>query len=409
MRKKKYRSVCILLLTACLFGLGGCNGFEKDPFADATDITLMSFNIRIGEQTEARRTAVVQNIRDVDPDVFGVQEADLDWISYLMKNFRDYSVVGEGGDGGRKGEYTAIFYRTEAYTLLQSGTKWLSLTPNTPSRLEGSSEYKRICTYAKLQDNATGAVFVYLNAHLDYALERDAIAGMQLDIVTEYAKNFEGCPVFIAGDFNQAPDSKTYATVAGAGYADAALVAEETHNVPTFHGYGKSKDPQRIDYCFITEDSIRLSQYDTWDKLADNGGHEGYISDHYAIYVKGRFINTADVTAEHALNSTIFQCGNKLYGDVSFNTHMESGISCRYADDTLTFTVDAGKELVLSGLKTAEQISVYITGEGSVILDGDVSAYAFKTADTVHVTVNGAIFAETTELGSETVVTEKAA
>lgn len=376
----------------------------KDPFENATDVRVMSFNIRVGEQTDVRHEAVLQQIRDVSPDVFGVQEANSPWINYLSAQLTDYTLVGEGRDGGTNGEYAAIYYRTDKYTLIQGGTRWLSLSPDTPSILAGGSQYRRVLTYAKLKDNQTGAIFVHINVHLDYS--SDDIARQQINIVAEYARLFRDYPVFITGDCNQTPDSQMYAYITGAGYLDSALTADSANVVGTFNDYNRREEKHlRLDYCFVSPDNIRLSKYKTCNNRASNAGYHGFISDHYAIYVDAKIINSDKVTDKaEELNQTVFQCGDRIYGDLSFNTYDHEGVICRYDNRVLTLEVGAGHTLELAGITTAEDISLCLTGEGSIAINGDISTYKLQTTDTVTVTVHGAVTAFETTYGANTTV-----
>ncbi len=374
-----------------------------DYFQNATSVRVMSFNIRVGEQTEVRKTAVLENIHAVDADVFGVQEADPSWITYLTKNLTEYTLVGEGRDGGTSGEYAAIFYRTERFNLIQGGTKWLSLTPDKPSILEGGSQYKRVLTYAKLEDKETGEMLVHINAHLDYS--SDEIARQQVNILAEYARIFQDYPIFITGDFNQTPDSNTYQEIVSHGYADSALATVNTDMVGTYNAYKTDETAhKRIDYCFVNEEYVRVDGYEVWNESAENGGHEGFISDHYAVYVDGKIINSSEATTEkEVLNSTIFQCGDRSYGDVSFNLR-ELGGSCTFANNTITLNVPEGETLTLDGFKTATNVSLKIVGGGEVVVNGNIVTNAFTTEDVVKVTVNGKISAKTVHAGLNTTI-----
>ncbi len=397
------RLTCLTFALFCVLCLFCACTPPAEPIKITTDVRVMSFNIRVGEQTDERRIAVVDNIKQIDPDVFGVQEADHAWITYLLEQLPAYTSVGEGRDGGEKGEYAAIFYRADKYELLQGGTKWLSLTPDAPSILDGGSQYRRIMTYAKLQDKQTGGVFVHLNVHLDFA--RDEIARQQANILTEFALNFKEYPVFITGDFNQTPDSMTYQQMLDGGFIDSSELAADCHKVATYNGYvANAESHTKLDHCFVSSGNVEISKYDTWDKPAENGGHNGFISDHYAIYVEGTVTNVGEPSLEtEKLNGVFFQCGDSIYGDASFASH-GMGASCSFADNTLTLTVDKGTTLTLDGIKTGGVVDIRIIGEGSLEIDGNVITNVFETSDSVQVTITGLIVAKEKRLGGNTVL-----
>ena len=58
---------------------------------------------------------------------FGVQEATLTQMKDLEAGLPNYNYVGVGRDDGvTKGEFSAIFYKTNELRVLQEDTFWLS-------------------------------------------------------------------------------------------------------------------------------------------------------------------------------------------------------------------------------------------------------------------------------------------
>ncbi|KAE8375435.1 Endonuclease/exonuclease/phosphatase [Aspergillus bertholletiae] len=74
--------------------------------------------------------------------------------------------VGCGRDGGQKGEYSPILYRAGVWEVEWATTRWLSKTPDTPSR-GWDAAYRRILTYAVLRHRRTGDEVLVMNTHLD--------------------------------------------------------------------------------------------------------------------------------------------------------------------------------------------------------------------------------------------------
>ncbi len=60
--------------------------------------------------------------------------------------------------------YNPIYFKTEKYTLIAQGTKWLTSTPDTPSTIYGANTTKAL-NYVVLEDNSTHQRFVYVNLH----------------------------------------------------------------------------------------------------------------------------------------------------------------------------------------------------------------------------------------------------
>ena len=84
-------------------------------------------------------------------------------VDYLNGNLGElYASVGQGRDGGVDGEYSAIFYNKTKFSVLESGTKWLSDTPDKVSKVPESS-LNRIFTYALLQRSTDNMKIMFAN------------------------------------------------------------------------------------------------------------------------------------------------------------------------------------------------------------------------------------------------------
>ena len=156
--------------------------------ANATDITLATFNIRrAGSEDaekperlwDARKDSVVQVIKDLNADVLGLQEVTEIQLQYLQKHLTDYACVGEGRGkaffGISKSEWTPIFYKKDRYDIIHYTTFWLNGKGGRFWINESSKgKLPRICTMAVLQDKKTRKKFVVFNTHLDneYPLAR---------------------------------------------------------------------------------------------------------------------------------------------------------------------------------------------------------------------------------------------
>ena len=56
---------------------------------------------------------VISLIKEEKPDVLGIQEGLPHQIKYLSNQLDEYSMIGEGRDGGDNGEYSAIYYKNK--------------------------------------------------------------------------------------------------------------------------------------------------------------------------------------------------------------------------------------------------------------------------------------------------------
>lgn len=257
---------------------------EIKATSNSRELTIMTYNVLCDKVSSVRYQNVISDVLAQMPDSVGFQEvtgADNsgNWMQHLKDGLGEYyECVGEQrGDGGKanRGEYSCIFYRKDLYTLKDSGTKWLSDTPDVISKYDESA-YHRIMTWARLERKSDGAEFVHVNTHL--AHESDDIAATKqakvlVDLVSEKFKNI---PVLITGDFNTDTGDKPYNEIVKA-YIDAKTVAPATESTGTFKNTGIE-----MDIVFIN-DMIYAMKYDV---IKDRVYQDGVTSDHYPVILK---------------------------------------------------------------------------------------------------------------------------
>lgn len=244
---------------------------------------IMSFNVLCGgpdgREWPGRTPLVTRAIRKYDPDTLGVQEAHIGWMHALCGCLPEYDYVGVGRDDGKEGgEFSAVFYKKEKYELLNSGSFWLSETPEQPGK-GWDAACIRICSWAKLREKETGKEFVHLNTHLDH---RGAVAMQKgAELVAERGCAISGdSPAFFTGDFNVTPDSAPYRTVLDAGFTDCRTAATRTDDAATYHNFerpGFAGDV--IDYVFFKGD-VDVKKFAVIRDRIDGD----LPSDHYPVY-----------------------------------------------------------------------------------------------------------------------------
>lgn len=254
---------------------------------------IMSFNLLCGgadgRSWTARKDLVTDTIRKEMPDSFGVQEAHYDWMQILCAALPEYDYVGVGrDDGDKKGEFSAVFYKKNQYELLDSGTFWLSETPEKPGK-GWDAACVRVCSWAKLKNKENGKVFVHFNTHLDHVGAVAMQKGAEL-VTLKAAEICPNDPAFFTGDFNVTPESEPYKTVIAGGFADARMLAPVTDHGVTFHA-DVFVNPDRanhhciIDYCFVKGDINVLS----YKVIRDTYEGDLYPSDHFPVVAEIEF------------------------------------------------------------------------------------------------------------------------
>ncbi len=255
---------------------------------EATDLRIMSFNIRclnVGNDSWKDRIGIVsETFLKSEADSIGIQEGTPEWMATLKDTVSEkYAFVGQGRDGLDKGEYSAIFYLKDKYDVVDSGTFWLSETPDEMSRGWDAS-MNRICTWVILKNKETGKEYVHMNSHFDHlgtvAQKNSAI------LIAERAKTFGDMPIVFTADMNVKENSTAYNTMVTSGvFKDTKREASDTMDYLTYHDTKpQNHEGHVLDYVMVNDNLGALSY-----KVVTAGIDGRYVSDHFPIYADLKF------------------------------------------------------------------------------------------------------------------------
>ncbi len=247
-------------------------------------IKACSFNIRLDHAGDGannwhkRKAAVAAYIESENLHIIGMQEVLDNQFQYLKNELDQYKAIGVGReDGISKGEYAPIFYRDDMFTVLDSGTFWLSETPEQPS-VGWDAAMERICTYAVLKDRRNGREVHFYNTHFDHVGKAARVNSATL-IMDSIASKSDGHWVILSGDFNVEPNMEAYKTIVQTDLQDSYEQAKvRLGPTGTFNGFNpNASHDRRIDYVFFKGFSVEL--YET-NNLSYNNN---YLSDHFPV------------------------------------------------------------------------------------------------------------------------------
>ena len=201
-------------------------------------------------------------IRYHEFDIFGTQEGFKSQLEELKEELPGYDYIGVGREDGKDaGEHSAIFYRTDMFTLLDHGDFWISETPDKPG-LGWDAACPRICSWGKFRHNESGREFVMFNLHMDHVGKKARVEGARL-VRGRIDGIGKDCPAFVTGDFNVDQTSPSYRTItAGGALKDSYEVAELRYALNgTFNSYRTDNYTEsRIDHVFVTPD-VKVLKY----------------------------------------------------------------------------------------------------------------------------------------------------
>lgn len=258
-------------------------GFSQ---SNVEELTFLSYNIRFNNPHDNenwwghRKEAVVDLIKNEAPIAFGVQEAVLSQMTYIDSHMADYSYIGVGRDDGKtKGEFSAVFYKNNELEVLESGTFWLSESPNKVSK-GWDAALPRVCTYAQFKHKDSGIVFWFFNTHFDHVGEQARVESAKLIAAKIDEFTEEGTPIILSGDFNLTPDTKAM-TELRTYLQDGALAPSTSLEGPTgtFSGFNVDATlDRRIDYIYSK--NVDVKSYKHLDNKRPNGL---WVSDHLPV------------------------------------------------------------------------------------------------------------------------------
>jgi endonuclease/exonuclease/phosphatase family metal-dependent hydrolase len=259
--------------------------------ANAQSFNIASYNLRNDNPGDAasnpwtkRFPHIAAIITKEDFDVFGTQEGLYHQLTDLLRILPAYDYVGLGRKGGHEGEHSAIFYKRDKFTLLQSGNFWLSETPDKVS-VGWDAKYERICSWAKFAEKETGFVFYFFNTHFDHKGNNARKQSVSL-IFSKISAIAGTNPAILSGDFNVNQKDVVFEEFAKFPlFKNGYTIASDLRNANTnsFNGFDTSlHNDERIDHLFLSP----AFKVNTYHMVMDKYDGGKFPSDHFPIIIQ---------------------------------------------------------------------------------------------------------------------------
>ena len=255
--------------------------------ATAAELAVMTFNLRYASQTPPnswpqRRPVMKACLQQYAPDLIGTQEGLYGQIKDLASDLPDYAWIGTGRDGGSRGEFMAVFYRTDRFEPVAYDHFWLSDTPEVIGSSTWGHSNRRMVTWVRFKDRRSQSEFYYWNTHLDHEVQpaREKAASL---IRARVAKLDTQLPILLVGDFNAvAGSNKTYDILLEDDFfRDTWKLAGErrNENYNSFTGFDTPRqEGKRIDWILLRgQATVRATEIITFQQ---NGQ---FPSDHFPV------------------------------------------------------------------------------------------------------------------------------
>lgn len=274
----------LLILLAALMALPTAARERGDRYS------AMTYNIRLDIASDGdnawpnRRSAVTSLVAYYAPDLVGLQEVLLHQKHAVEADLPGYSFVGAAREDGKdKGEFSPLGFRRDRFTLIASGTFWLSPTPDVPGK-GWDAAYPRVASWARLRDKAAKRSLLVVNTHMDHVGTTARLKGAEQLRRWIEGHGKSGETLVLMGDFNSAIGSPAYAAIVEPGPGalhDTLAISRTPHFGPlgTFTAFKiEQVEPAPIDHIFVSTDVIVLRHATLTQQ---SGGR--LPSDHYPV------------------------------------------------------------------------------------------------------------------------------
>jgi len=261
-------------------------------FAQSGMIRIMSYNIWFDNPENSqnpwaeRKFGIKETIENLKPDIFCLQEALDHQVRFL--EFGKFKSFGVGRDDGKKaGEYSAIFYDTVRFSMLEGGNFWLSETPDQPGSKGWDAVCVRIATWIQLKDLINGKSFFVFNTHFDHVGDTARLESAKL--IKQKVKEIAGDrPVILTGDFNCKNYSEPYLVITGRELGnpltDSRYMATKLLSGPNYSFVGsefKGSEGHIIDHIFVSQNLKVQKAF-----IEENCHHGKCPSDHLPVFAE---------------------------------------------------------------------------------------------------------------------------
>jgi endonuclease/exonuclease/phosphatase family metal-dependent hydrolase len=258
----------------------------------AQTLNIATYNLRYENKADSvsgngwgqRYPVISKLIRFHDFDIFGTQEGMYHQLQNLSDSLPGYKYIGVGReDGIRKSEFSAIFYKTDKFKLLNSGNFWLAPVTDKPT-IGWDAALKRVCTWGEFQEKKTGFKFYLFNVHMDHVgvIARKESCKLILQKIKELKSTI---PVILTGDFNVDQFNESYTLLNTSDVLKDAYVLSPLKyaEATTFNGFDiTASGNRRIDHIFLT----KHFKVDRYGILTDSYNRGHLPSDHLPVMIQ---------------------------------------------------------------------------------------------------------------------------
>jgi endonuclease/exonuclease/phosphatase family metal-dependent hydrolase len=281
---------CLLIIIYLCFYLSSCTHESMD------DLSVMTYNIRYAsfnedqENWNNRKEGVVNLLHQ--HDFVGLQEATPVQINDIMEAVgEEYGLISRTREKDpTQGEASPLLFKKDKWQIIDSGTFWLSSTPDIPGSNTWGAAYNRVVSYGIFKSRDSKDSIMVVNTHYDHVSQEARIKSTIL-IKNRLGNYINKLPFVFMGDLNVEDNNDVYA------YINAEMKLKDSYREiqpefsfqdNTFHGWISDTAISRIDYIFINNlISVRTA------KVNMSKSKNMYPSDHLPLEAVISIVDTS--------------------------------------------------------------------------------------------------------------------
>ena len=244
---------------------------------------VMSFNLRYDNEADGkynwqnRLPAVIEVLKETNPDVLGIQEGLPHQINDLKNILSSYRYFGRGRTQDEASEQIGIFYKNGILDVRNKGHFWLSKTPHKIGSKDFGSDLPRMTNWIYATHIDSKKKLFILNTHYDNKsmVARNKASQIIIDKISKFPFKIDF--LILVGDFNNIISNRPINILKDdLNLLDA--LKEVGNTEPTFHDFSEV-GIMRIDYILCSK-MIGIKK----GKVIKLKPKNIYPSDHYPIY-----------------------------------------------------------------------------------------------------------------------------
>ncbi len=244
-----------------------------------------------------RRESAMALLTKADFDIFGTQENSREMLGDIVKALPQYKWI--GSFRSKSPSVNAILYKTDRFTLMESGHFYYSPTPEIDFSYDPDDTGKKDlnCIWGKFFDKETGVTFFLFNSHIhafypagEAGVMRDTLRCRDARILKAKVAEIAGdAYVICTGDFNSSEaiynnetgalvrdDSPGYKELTKGGMLlDVKNLTENRKNerensCPSWKGTGPSPISRKLDHIFLSSHASEPFTVTAYEVITDS-------------------------------------------------------------------------------------------------------------------------------------------